>query len=274
MHPHLVTRRSFLAATGVAATRGALGRAEELPDEIGLETYCFHDVDLDATLKHVRALGLRELELHDGHLPRDAPPARVARARQALRDAAITARGVYIHDAFTEDESVARPIFEFARSVGFKYINGGPKHESLGLLNRLVPEYGVQIAIHNHGPGARYETLEDVKSALDAHPHITACIDIGHFARSRVDPVAATRALGARAVAVHVKDVDSAGGNTVVGEGTIDMPGVFAALRESRFKGLLVLEYEGDFDNMEKRLDGMRKSLTAMRRLIGAGARG
>ena len=56
--------------------------------------------------------------------------------------------------------------------------------------------------------------------------------------------MAAIRALGARSVAVHVKDVDAAGGNTVVGEGTIDMPGVFAALRESRFDGLLVLEYK------------------------------
>jgi inosose dehydratase len=267
-----VTRRSFLTVLSVVATRVAVSRAQEPAHGIGVETYCFHDVDLDATLTHVRALGLRELELHDGHLPRDASPERVARARQALRDAAITARGVYIHDAFTDDEAVARPIFEFARTVGFKYINGGPTRESLGLLNRLVPEYGVQIAIHNHGPGARYETLEDVKSALDAHPHISSCIDIGHFARSRVDPVAATRALGARAVAIHVKDVDAAGGNMVVGEGTIDLPGVFAALRESRFNGLLVLEYEGDFDNMEKRLDGMRKSLTAMRRLIDAAA--
>ena len=134
--------------------------------------------------------------------------------------------------------------------------------------------YGVQIALHNHGPGARYETLEDVTSALDAHPHLSACVDIGHFARSHVDPVRAIRAIGRRAVAVHVKDVDAAGENTVVGAGTIDLPGVFAALHDTRFEGLLVLEYEGDFDNMEARLAGMRKSLVAMDRFIAAAEKG
>jgi sugar phosphate isomerase/epimerase len=95
-------------------------------------------------------------------------------------------------------------------------------------------------------------------------------VDIGHFARSRVDPVAAIRAIGRRAVAMHIKDVDASGENAVVGKGTIDMPGVFAALAEIRFDGLMVLEYEGDFDNMPKRMDGMRRSLDAMRTLIGS----
>lgn len=265
-----LTRRSFVGA--VTATIAGFAGTRPAADgyRFGLETYCFHDVDLDTTLKHVRSLGLRYIELHDGHLPRDASPDQIARARKALSDAGVTATGVYIHDAFTTDEAVARPIFGFAKAMGFGYINGGPKRESLPLLNRLVPEYGIRIAIHNHGPGARYETLADVTSALDAHPNLRACIDIGHFARSRVDPVGAIRALGRRAEAIHVKDVDAKGENMVVGEGTIAMPDVFRALRESAFDGLVVLEYEGDMDNMSKRLAGMRTSLANMHRLIEA----
>jgi sugar phosphate isomerase/epimerase len=269
----IITRRSFVEVLAAGAAGFATIRQDADRYRIGLETYSFHDVDLATTLTHVKSLGLRYLELHDGHLRSDASPAQIANAKKALVDAGITATGVYIHDAFTEEESVARPILQFAKSMGFRYINGGPKRESLPLLNRLAPEYGTRIAIHNHGPGARYETLEHVTSVLDAHPALTPCIDIGHFARSRVDPVHATRVLGARAEAIHVKDVDAKGGNTIVGEGTIDMPGVFRALRESRFNGLVVLEYEGDFDNMEKRLAGMRKSLENMARLIEAAAR-
>ena len=74
-------------------------------------------------------------------------------------------------------------------------------------------------------------------------------------------------------MAVHVKDVDAKGGNTIVGEGTIDMPGVFRALRQSGFEGLLVLEYEGDFDSMSKRLAGMRRSLENIHQLIDAAGR-
>jgi sugar phosphate isomerase/epimerase len=265
-----MTRRSF-----VGALAGVALRLRQSADyRIGLETYSFHDVNLDTTLTHVRSLGLRYVELHDGHLPYAASREQIASAKKAFSGAGITPAGVYIHDAFSEDVAAARRIFQFAREVGFRYINGGPSRESLPLLNRLAPEYGIQIAIHNHGPGARYETLEHVTRDLDAYPRLTACIDIGHFARSRVDPVRATHVLGARAAAIHVKDVDAKGENVVVGEGTIDMRGVFRALRESRFNGLVVLEYEGDFDNMEKRLAGMRASLANMHRLIeGALAR-
>jgi inosose dehydratase len=268
-----ITRRSFLGALAAGSAALAATRRAEGPYRIGLETYCFHDVDLDIMLRHVQSLGLRYLELHDGHLPHNASPAQIERTQKALSGAGISATGIYIHDAFTDDAAIARPIFQFAKNMRFHYINGGPKREALPLLNRLVPEHGVQIALHNHGPGARYETLEDVTSALTAYPKLTPCIDIGHFARSRVDPVRATRALGARAVAIHVKDVDAMGANTIVGEGIIDMPGVFAALRDSGFNGLVVLEYEGDFDNMQKRLAGMRTSLANMYRFIEAASR-
>ncbi len=268
-----LSRRSFLGTTFAAAATALAARpAGSGPYKIGLETYTFHDIDLSGTLARTRELGLHYLELHDGHLPRETPAAGLARAKKALSDAGITATGVYIHDAFTDSESVARPIFEYAKTMGYGYINGGPNREALPLLNRLVPEYGIEIALHNHGPKARYETLEDVTSMLDKYENISACIDIGHFARSKVDPVNATRVLGKRAVAIHVKDVTPDGENAVLGEGTIDLPGVFKALKESGFSGLVVLEYEGDFDNMEKRLAGMRKSLVVLDQLIAAKA--
>ena len=268
----MLTRRALLASlTAAVATSLARLRAAA-PYRIGVESYCFHDVNLDATLAHTTALGLQYIELHDGHLPFTAQGPEITRARRAFRAAGITPAGVYIHDAFTDSEAVARPIFDYAKKIGFTYINGGPQRAALPLLNRLAGEYGIDVAIHNHGPKARYETLADVTSVLEAHPQLTASVDIGHFARSRVDPVRAIRTVGGRNVAVHVKDVDSAGGNTVLGEGTIDLPGVFAALAETKFDGLLVLEYEGDFDDMKARLEGMRRSLEVMRRLITASA--
>jgi sugar phosphate isomerase/epimerase len=269
----VVTRRTFLSALTTAAAAAAARVRAAAPYRVGLETYCFHDVDLTATLRHTTQLGLRFVELHDGHLPFASSDAELAGAKEALRQAGVTPAGVYIHDAFSDSEQVARPIFSYARTMGFEYINGGPDRSALPLLNRLVPEYGIDIAVHNHGPKSRYETLDQVMAVLEAHPNLTACVDIGHFARSRVDPVRAIRAIGRRSIAVHVKDVDSAGGNTVLGDGTIDLPGVFAALAETRFDGLLVLEYEGDFDDMEARLEGMRKSLRVMESLVADAAR-
>jgi sugar phosphate isomerase/epimerase len=266
-----LSRRRFLGTTVAAAAAALAARSPASASyKVGLETYTFHDLNLAGTLSRTRELGVRYLELHDGHLPREASGAELAAAKNALADAGIRATGVYIHDAFTDSEAVARPIFDYAKTMGFTYINGGPQREALPLLDRLVPEYGIRIALHNHGPKARYETLADVTSMLEKYPNISACIDIGHFARSKVDPVEATRVLGKRAVAIHVKDVTAVGENAVLGEGTIDLPGVFRSLRESRFAGLVVLEYEGDFDDMQQRLAGMRKSLVVLEQLISA----
>ncbi len=265
-----LSRRSFVAYVSALVPLALFRQSpgSRGPYRIGLETWSFHDVDLEAMLKQVQALGVRYLELHDGHLPFTSTADQMTRAKQALGSARIIAAGVYIHDAFTESEAAARPIFEYAKTMGYTYINGGPKRESLPLLNRLASEYSIRIAIHNHGPAARYETLGHVTSVLDAYPNLSACIDIGHFARSGVDPVRATRVLSPRAVAIHIKDVDAKGENTVLGDGTIDLPGVFAAMRDAGFRGLVVLEYEGDFDNMEKRLAGIRTSLRNLQPLI------
>jgi inosose dehydratase len=263
-----ISRRSFLATSTAAVAALATLRSAGGPHRIGVESYCFHDVDLPTTLKHTQGLGLRYIELHDGHLPFTAPRPELERAKQLMSQHGISPVGVYIHDAFTADEKVAQPIFDYAKTVGFSYITGAPKKESLPVLARMVKEYGIQAAIHNHGPKARYDSLEDVTSVLDAHPGLMAVVDIGHFARSRVDPAAAIRRLAGRTIAIHVKDVDAKGENMVVGQGLIDMPAVFRALADTKFDGLLVLEYEGDFDNMDRRLTGMRRSLENMQQLI------
>lgn len=269
-----MTRRSFLATSTAAVASLAALPAADSPYRIAVETYCFHDVDLATTLNHTKSLGLQYLELHDGHLAFTSAPAELEKARRMMSDAGIRPVGVYIHDAFTEDEMVARPIFQHAQAVGYSYITGEPRKESLPVLDRMVKEFGTQAALHNHGPKSRYETLKDVMAVLDAHPNLTAVVDIGHFARSKVDPVRAIRTIGRRSVAIHVKDVDKDGGNVVVGEGLIDMPGVFRALAETKFDGLMVLEYEGDFDNMEARLAGMRKSLENIHRFMAAAKTG
>lgn len=265
-----LSRRAFLGACGAGAIRLV---QTDSPYRIGLETYCFHDVPFDAMLTHVNALGLRYIELHDGHLKPGTSAADIARARARLHDAGVTPTGVYIHDAYTADERVTRPILDFAKAVGFRYITGGPRREALPLLDRLAGEYKIDLAIHNHGPGARYETLEHVTAVLDEYKNLSTVVDIGHYARSKVDPVLAIRTVGKRAVAVHVKDVDRGGKNTIVGEGTIDLPAVFAALAGTRFGGLLLLEYEADWEPIPQRLDGMRKSLEHMHRLIAAARR-
>src|SRR5918993_1200377 len=71
-----------VARGGGFAQAANAGRSGTDRYRIGLETYSFHDVDMDTMLKHVGSLGLEYLELHEGHLPVGAPPDRIARTQK------------------------------------------------------------------------------------------------------------------------------------------------------------------------------------------------
>ena len=80
---------------------------------------------------------------------------------------------------FNDNESKAREIFDFAKAIGIESISANPdKNEpTFKLLDKLVEEYAVNIAIHNHGPGAKYDKIDDVVNAVkDHHPRIGACV--------------------------------------------------------------------------------------------------
>jgi hypothetical protein len=106
------------------------------------------------------------------HVIAGADGERHYRERRVLAAARHEARRVH-HEKVAHVVHLLKLIQHRRLRIKFQFINGGPKRESLPVLNRLVPEYGVHIALHNHGPGARYETLEDVTSALVAHPNLT-----------------------------------------------------------------------------------------------------
>jgi sugar phosphate isomerase/epimerase len=129
----------------------------------------------------------------------------------------------------------------------------------------------MRIAIHNHGPGALYHKLEDVVKAIQDHDRrIGACVDCGHYISSAEDPIQCVLTLGARVYGVHLKDLAEFGKkspNVVIGQGHLDVVGLFRALREIRFPadGALSLEYEA---NPENPLDDVRACLAAAKEAI------
>lgn len=262
-----ITRRAFLV-NSVYSLAGLNAAREFGPFKIGVQTYCFRDLSLDGLISRVKSLGLGHIEFFEKHVPVDSSEEQIAAVKARLDAAKIQAVSIYT-GAFTAEELKARQIFEFARKMDFRFLNGGHRRNALSVLNRLVREYKVGVAIHNHGPGAPYDKLEDVTSVLDQYEYLSACIDVGHFTRSGVNPAEAVRKIGWRAVEVHIKDLTAKDENTVVGTGRIDMAAVFAALKEIKFDGLLTLEYEGDWDNMEARMSGMRNSLLNIQTLTG-----
>ncbi len=280
----IVTRRAFMThASSFAVTAVGVSLldtpnyawAETSNDPyrglpIGVQSYSLRNYDVEQAIRHIQGLGVRNVEFSTQHMPLDSSREQIAQLHARLKEAglSITAHGV---NGFTADHAANRRVFEFARKARIRNITANPEPDSFDSLERLVDEYNIRIAIHNHGPGALYDKLDSVKKAVAGrHKLIGACIDTGHTLRSNGDPVKWIRELGDRVFALHVKDVAEKRKRThdvVLGTGHLDVVGMFRALRDIEFPadGSLSLEYESNPDNP---IDDMEQCFTVARQAI------
>ena len=211
---------------------------------MGVQSYSMRKMGLEAMLQATRSLELDAIEAFMAHLPYFSPREQWDGLKRTVSQSGVEvlAYGVV---SFGADEQAARTIFEFAKAMGIPVITADPAPESFGYLARLCQEYRIRVAIHNHGPNTRYDTIRTVEDAMRGQPDwIGACIDTAHFLRSGEDPVAAARRFGKRVHAVHLKDVKDRTRYTLLGAGDLDLVGFLRVLRRSGFKGCLALEYE------------------------------
>ena len=80
----------------------------------------------------------------------------------------------------------------------------------------LVKEFGLKLAIHNHGPEDKvWPSPLDVWAAIQKYDErIGVCVDVGHTARCGVDPAEALRTCAGRLYDVHFKDLTSKEGKS------------------------------------------------------------
>ncbi len=271
-------RRRFLALTTAAAAGatifdvpGILAADDPyrgLP--IGVQSFSLRNYNVVDAVRHIQGMGLHFVEFFSKHLNPNATAAQLAENRQLLERAKVTlsAHGV---NRFSKDHEANRKVFEFAKRAGIRNITANPTPDSFDSLDKLVAEYNIRIAIHNHGPGALYDSIDSVKKAVTGHHKlIGACVDTGHFIRSKEDPVKAVHELGPRVFGVHMKDEEKQekkSHNVVIGSGHLDVLGLFKALKKVSFPadGSLSLEYEANPSNP---IDDMKQCLAVAREAI------
>lgn len=251
----LVTRRTFVRTSTVLAATALAGRsswaraARDQNLHLGIQMYSLRGYPVDEAIGHAYDIGFRYVEFYSGMFPVNSTAEQIADMKRKLSDRGmtLTAHGV---NRFTKDHDANRRIFEFAKQAGIRNLTADPDPESFDSLDKLVREYDVRIAIHNHGPRHRYNKVLDVLNAIQGHDErIGACADLGHYIRSGEDPVTVIRSLGARLYGVHLKDFAEMQDKTkgvILGRGHLDVPAVFAALEQVKFPadGALSLEYE------------------------------
>jgi len=252
------SRREFLqwaaAAAGVAAVSPVVGLSAD-PDPYGgfkmcIQSYSLRGFDGKTAMQHTQKLGLKYWESFRNHIPMDTAPEKVAAAKALLKEHGITLLAFGV-EGFNDNEGAARKAFDFAKAMGVMSISADPQKNkaTFDLLDKLVAEYDIAIAIHNHGPKASYDKVADVLTWVkDRHPKIGACVDTGHYVRSDEDPVEVIEKLGKRVFGVHLKDFKGPAGQdkrpTILGEGNLRLVETLKALKKLDYKYSLSLEYE------------------------------
>ena len=267
-----LNRRDFLQAGVIGATTVALSRvhAADAKDpyiglNVGLQSYSLRAFDTAKALELTKTLGLKSWEAYPNHIPMGSVPKHIETQKEILSKAgvALVSYGVL---PFDENENAARERFDFAKAMGIKSLSADPKpnKETFDLLDKLVAEYDVAIAIHNHGPGHRYNKISDVLNIVkDRHPKIGACVDTGHYLRSDEDPVEAVQRFGKRVFGVHLKDVKSLPDGKkqfkIAGEGDLKVTELLKALKGLKYEYLVAIEYEENEKNPLADIDACLK---------------
>lgn len=216
---------------------------------LGAQSFSFRKFDLAGAVKCLQQLGLRHMEFCGVHFPADLADAGFQHVADTLRaaDIACTCFGV---EGFTSDAVATLRKFEFAHALGVQVLTADPAPESFETLDKLTEQYGVKVAIHNHGPGARYDKLADTLAAVNGHsPLIGACVDTGHVIRSGEKPEEVIEQLGARLISLHLKDWKIDGEETILGQGDLNLEAVAKALKAVGFAGPIMMEYENSPEN-------------------------
>ena len=244
------------ARRGAAATAEAEATSSADPWrglKPGVASYTLRKLPLEAAIRGIQRVGLRYVSIKDFHLALTSSTDERRAVAARFKDAGITPLSCG-NVTMQNDPADVRRAFAYARDLGLPTIVCSPHPDSMPILDAMVKEFDIRLAIHNHGPeDKRFPSPYDVWKAVEKYDRrIGLCIDVGHTARAQVDPAEAIRKCRERLYDLHIKDIDSTApdGHTVeAGRGVLDLPKVLRALLDIGYAHLLSFEYEKDEDD-------------------------
>ena len=258
-------RKKILFVVSAVASIGAFAA---VPFKLGVAGHTFHKRTLDDALAIMQKADVHYLCVKDYHLPFSATDADIAAFKEKCASYGVTPYA--LGPVYVKDDSKLRGQFEFARRLGVKTIVGVPyeptdekdtwskRRGSRKLLlevDKLVREFDIRYAIHNHGP-ASPEMFPDVEYGWnlvkDLDRRVGFCIDVGWEYGCGKDPAATIRKYADRIYDAHIKnfEVGKPNGSAVpLPRGKIDLAKVFQAFADVGYDGVCSLEYERDFED-------------------------
>jgi len=141
-----------------------------------------------------------------------------------------------------------KAAFDFAKDMGIETLVSEPAFNAFDDLDKLVEEYQINIAIHDHPKPSPYWDPEIVlEHTKGRSKRIGACCDTGHWMRSDIKPVDAIKKLEGRIISFHFKDLNEFGRgahDVPWGTGRGDVKGMLTEVKRQGVKAVFSIEYE------------------------------
>lgn len=271
------SRRRFLCtagslvATSVApsAARALAGSTNASQIRVGYAAITWGD-NLSQAMTDISSLGYRGIQLRANAVKLIPDPLTVKDelAKHNLRftalssgdvalDPAEEAANLTLHEEHAKYLSAAGGLYlqvigTFRKDGKFNPEEYTRTGKLLTEIGKRAADHGVQLGFHNH-MGSIAQSPEQLARILDAtDPRYAKLeLDVAHYKQGGGDPASAVKQYADHLLFVHLKDVkpaDTANGYEFVelGQGTVDLPAVVAALRTIHFHGWTIVELDGE----------------------------
>jgi L-ribulose-5-phosphate 3-epimerase len=287
--PSSLTRRAFLAATGAGAA--VLGAPRSLfagSPKPGKDT-AFNTANLVARVtgyryqlsqwmeqhaktiaatneaawraicKEIAAAGFKAVDIWEAHAAPEALDEAKARTWKRILDDSGLTPVAYAGGLRPE-------TLRICQWMDIPHVDGGLRDNTPEKATALCREHGVRFNIENHPEKSAHEILAKIGGGNE---WLGVCIDTGWLGTQGAPGPATIRACAPFVRHTHIKDVKAAGKHEtcLLGEGSADVAGCLAALREVKYAGWYSWEDEPEDRNpmdsavrnrewIEKRLAG------------------
>ncbi len=225
-------------------------------------------------IKEISELGFPGIQLRSNILKDYGEQPKALRdllGQHHLEMVALSSGGVSIAPGSDNDE-IAKHVrnAKFVHDVGGNYLQvtdsarpKGRKPEAADFkeLGRVLTEIGkravdlgVPVGYHNH-MGSLGEAPDEVDRIMEAADprYVKLELDIAHYQQGGGDPARAIRQYHDRLLFLHIKDVENLAMSdergrgyrwVELGRGRVNLPAVFAALKDVKFRGWAVIELD------------------------------
>jgi len=259
-----------LLTTGVLIMSTAAAGARPIPEEckqngfaVGCQAYSFNRYSVMEAIEKTAIAGGKVIEFYPGQKFRkdqpdvkwnhDATEEQFAEVQAKLKEHGITPVNYGVVRG--KDAAEWRKIFEFGKKLDV-YAITTEDVDKLDIIEPLVKEFDICLAIHNHPRKAddpNYRVWDPhfiVQVTKDRDPRIGACADTGHWQTSGINPVYGLRVLKGRVISSHLKDKKDYGPshNVVYGKGVGEIGRCLAEFRAQNFVGNISIEHEYNWE--------------------------